>query len=233
MNSNGPSTISLVSRETHDSRDPRTRRTRQLLQDALDKLMRQKEFDRVSVQDITDAAGVNRATFYAHYPDKFALLECMVARHFNALLELRGVVFDGTCSSALRGIVLGVCDFLAESNTVECQQRQLQMEPHMEAAVVSVVRRMLLDGLKKHSEPGWASIELRASAVSGAVYGAAKEWSRTPNRHSSEIVSTTITGLLAPLLHAPAPGIPVAHSGKSFSSAPRSSELELVVSSGD
>jgi AcrR family transcriptional regulator len=225
----GSSTIPSTGRDTHESRDPRTRRTRQLLQDALDTLLRQKEFDKISVQDVTDAAGVNRATFYAHYPDKFALLECMVATHFHALLDRRGVIFDGTCVSALRGIVLGVCDFLADRNTVECQERQLQMEPHMEAAVVAVVRRMLLDGLRKQSEPGWASIELRASAVSWAVYGAAKEWARTPNRHSSEIVSVTITGMLAPLLAAPAPGIPVAHThaGKSFSSAPKEIALEV------
>src|ERR1700742_405966 len=160
MNPASSSAIPVVSRDTHDSRDPRTRRTRQQLQEALDKLLRQKEFDKISVQDVTDAAGVNRATFYAHYPDKFSLLECMVATRFNGLLDARGVVFDGTCNSALRGIVLGVCDFLADSKTVECQQRQLQMDPHMEAAVVAVVRRMLLEGLRKQAEPGWVSIEL-------------------------------------------------------------------------
>jgi AcrR family transcriptional regulator len=225
--------MSFATRDTYDSRDPRTRRTRQLLQDALDKLMRQKDFDKLSVQDITDAAGVNRATFYAHYPDKFSLLECMVATRFNALLELRGVVFDGTCVSALRGIVLGVCDFVADSKTTECQQRQLQMEPHMEAAVVAVVRGMLLDGLRTQSEQGWASVELRASAVSGAVYGAAREWSRTPNRHSSETVSATIMALLTPLLQAPAPGIPVAQNGKSFTSRTSEPELALAASPGD
>ena len=55
--------------------DPRIRRTRQLLQDALRKLLDQKGFDDITVQDITEAATLNRATFYAHYPDKFALLE--------------------------------------------------------------------------------------------------------------------------------------------------------------
>ena len=54
--------------------DPRIRRTRQLLQDALRNLLEKKEFDKISVQDITEGATVNRATFYAHYEDKFALL---------------------------------------------------------------------------------------------------------------------------------------------------------------
>ena len=70
-----------------ESQDPRIRRTRNLLQQALSQLLRTRDFDKLSVQEITDAAGLNRATFYAHYPDKFALLECMVASRFHALLD--------------------------------------------------------------------------------------------------------------------------------------------------
>jgi AcrR family transcriptional regulator len=129
--------------------DPRIRRTRLLLQEALGKLLKQKDFDRISVQDIAEAATVNRATFYDHYTDKFALLECMVGTSFAESLRARGIRFDGGCSSALQGIVLGVCDFLAAAPRLECE-RQLQMEPHVEAAVISVVRRMILEGVEKH-----------------------------------------------------------------------------------
>ena len=60
-------------------------------------LMQTKSFDEISVQDITEAATVNRATFYDHYTDKFALLEAMVAGGFHRLLHERNVTFDGTC----------------------------------------------------------------------------------------------------------------------------------------
>src|ERR1700728_3252822 len=93
-------------------RDPRIRRTRQLLQGALRTLMQSKGFEEISVQDIAEAATVNRATFYDHYSDKFALLECMVGTRFGELLAARSVRFDGGCSSALRGLVQGVCDYL-------------------------------------------------------------------------------------------------------------------------
>ena len=72
-------------------RDPRIRRTRQLLQGALQGLMQAKNFDEISVQDITDAATVNRATFYDHYTDKFALLEAMAAGGFHMLLHERNI----------------------------------------------------------------------------------------------------------------------------------------------
>ena len=84
-----------MAQELCESLDPRIRRTRQLLQEALGKLLETKDFDEISVQDITEAATVNRATFYDHYTDKFALLEFFVAGRFHALLAQRGVQFDG------------------------------------------------------------------------------------------------------------------------------------------
>jgi AcrR family transcriptional regulator len=191
-----------------ESQDPRIRRTRQLLQQALATLLRTRDFDKLSVQEITDAAGVNRATFYAHYPDKFALLECMVAGRFHALLAGRGVVFDGTCSNALTGIVLGVCDFLAQSLTqtapTDCPSA-IHLPPHMETAIVAVVRRMLLDGIRNHPPdnptPPTASPELLAATAAWAIYGAAREWVQTPNRPPSEQIAVTVQRLVAPILH--------------------------------
>jgi len=78
-----------------------------------------------------------------------ALLESMVGVRFNELLSERGVAYDGGCTSALRAIVLGVCDYLAATPRLECE-RQRQMEPHLESAVIAIVRRM--------SWPAWSGM---------------------------------------------------------------------------
>ena len=185
-----------------DTLDPRIRRTRELLQQALGRLLETREFEKISVQEITDAAGVNRATFYAHYPDKFALLECLVAGRFHALLSERGIVFDGTCSAALCGIVVGVCDYLAKTLDPAPgmdSERQRQLEPHLESAVVAVVRGMLLDGMKRHPAASGDSPELLAATASWAIYGAAKEWVRTPQRAPSEEMAATVVRLIGPI----------------------------------
>jgi len=54
--------------------DPRVVRTRQQLRDALVSLIEERGFDALTVQDITDRAELNRATFYLHYQDKQELL---------------------------------------------------------------------------------------------------------------------------------------------------------------
>jgi AcrR family transcriptional regulator len=191
-----------------EPQDPRIRRTRQLLQQALADLLHTRDFDKLSVHEITDAAGLNRATFYAHYPDKFALLECMVAGRFHALLDERGIVFNGTCSNALHGIVLGVCDFLSQTLSQHAGKpcaAANQLPPHMESAIIAVVRTMLLDGIRNRSSAGptppAASPELLASTASWAIYGAAREWVRTPDHAPSEAIAATIQHLIVPILH--------------------------------
>ena len=182
-----------------ESVDPRIRRTRLLLQQALGRLLETKEFEKISVQDIAEAATLNRATFYDHYPDKFALLECMVASRFHDLLTQRGIMFHGGCSAALKGIVLGVCDYLAATPRLDCE-RQRQMEPHLESSVIAVVRRLLLDGLKRHAAESAIPPEMAATTASWAIYGAAKEWVHTPNRCSSEEIVETVLLLVSPIL---------------------------------
>src|SRR5271168_2583996 len=115
--------------------DPRIRRTRRLLLDALRRLLEEKEFDKISIQDITEAATLNRATFYAHYPDKFALLEEMIRVNFLRLLGQRNVRFDGTCTSAFKAIILAVCDFMLEVQKSPSYE-QHQFRPFVEATVI-------------------------------------------------------------------------------------------------
>ncbi|MBT5775558.1 MAG: TetR/AcrR family transcriptional regulator [Dehalococcoidia bacterium] len=54
--------------------DRRVRRTKQRLKDALNELIVEKGYDRVTVQDLIDRADVGRSTFYAHYDTKDDLM---------------------------------------------------------------------------------------------------------------------------------------------------------------
>jgi AcrR family transcriptional regulator len=176
--------------------DPRIRRTRQLMQQALAKLLENKELDEISVQDIADAATINRTTFYDHYTDKFSLLECMVGSRFHDLLAERDLQFDAGCQSALKAIVMMLCDYLARMKGPDCKR---QLEPHMETAIIAVVRRTLLEGLQRHPREDAIAPEMVAATASWAIYGAVKEWVRTPDRCSPEEIAQTVMTLVAPI----------------------------------
>src|SRR5580693_7183941 len=107
--------------------DPRILRSRRMLMDALASLLMKKEFEEISIQEITDEATLNRATFYLHYPDKNALLQAMTGVRFRALIERRGITFTN-CNGALRAIALGVCDYLAETTGCPTQLARIPLE---------------------------------------------------------------------------------------------------------
>ncbi|NWK72249.1 TetR/AcrR family transcriptional regulator [Bacillus paramycoides] len=54
--------------------DLRIIRTKKFIYDAFIKLIGEKGYDAITIQDLTDEALINRATFYSHYRDKQALL---------------------------------------------------------------------------------------------------------------------------------------------------------------
>jgi AcrR family transcriptional regulator len=72
----------IMSKKNHDL-DPRVRRTRQLLRNALIELIPEMGYENIRIQDITDRATLNRATFYLHYRDKQDLLD----RGFDEIWE--------------------------------------------------------------------------------------------------------------------------------------------------
>ncbi len=186
-----------MSCNSHEAKvDPRILRTRRMLQDALAKLLCQKDFDRISIQDIAEASTLNRATFYDHYADKFALLECLVGTRFGELIAKRNIRFGG-CEGAVRAIAVGVCDYLAEMPGVEAQSSSGKS---LETAIVAVVRGMILDGLSRHSTAGNITPELLASTAAWALYGAAREWMRTPNRMPVAQIAVIIEAMVAPIL---------------------------------
>ncbi len=179
--------------------DPRIRRTRQLLHEALEKLLAETAFEHISVGDIAERATLNRATFYAHYPDKFALLEGLVSCRFARLLEQRGVVFTGNCPKAMMAIALAMCDYMVGIPGIHCPDRR-HMEKHFEAALTAVVRGLLLCGLERFPPQNPAPPKLIAAAISGAMYGGVNEWLRTPDRCPAEEIVVTIFGLICPML---------------------------------
>ncbi|MFF2371401.1 TetR/AcrR family transcriptional regulator [Agromyces sp. NPDC058110] len=63
-----------MTESTDDRVDARVERTRRALQQAALELARAGRFDDATVVDITDAAGVNRSSYYQHYDDRDSLL---------------------------------------------------------------------------------------------------------------------------------------------------------------
>ncbi|MEO6054355.1 MAG: TetR/AcrR family transcriptional regulator [Chthoniobacterales bacterium] len=179
--------------------DPRIQRTQQLLKEAFFKLLEKKSFDALTVQDIAEEATVNRATFYTHFVDKFALLEYFIGELFEEKIALQ---FVDTPECKLRALILATCEFLQKIQTCP-GAGDGQFAPLVESKVKTLIRQLLLTELKRMNGKNRTSsdLDLAATVTSWAIFGAALEWSRSdharPAKAFAEQVIPLITASLA------------------------------------
>ena len=187
-------------------RDPRIRRTRKLLQGALRTLLLTRSFEEISVQEIAEAATVNRATFYDHYNDKFALLDALIAGGFHQMLNERNVEYKTQSPEAARVLIKTVCDYLVAMHEGVGCKGQSPFEPLIDAAIIGAIRTVLVRGLTVDGITLPAIPAMVATAASAAMYAAAREWHNTPNRPTSREIAPFILEMVLPMLQlVPAP----------------------------
>ncbi len=177
-----------------ETMDPRILRSRRMLMDSLATLLKTREFEDISVHEITDEAKLNRATFYLHYPDKSALLLAMTEVRFRELIERRGISFTD-CDRALDAIVLGVCDYLIEVTGCPVKGALIPLE----GSIIPVVEGMFREGLSRHGAAGGVDSELLATTVAWAIFGGARRWFQTPNRVAAEEMAGKIAAMVKPV----------------------------------
>jgi AcrR family transcriptional regulator len=154
--------------------DPRVKRTRQLLQQAFVELLPEKGFAAISIQDITERATVNRGTFYAHFPDKFTLLDTLIREQFQQALASH---LPSTCRwgrKTLRLLIQTVFDFFIEFYRL-CVHTQT-MAPFVERAVQEELTGLLLSWLKQERVSRRVPVETMAVVVSCAILGVVVQW---------------------------------------------------------
>lgn len=68
--------------------DRRIAKSQEAIKKAVVELMSKKNFDDMTIQDISDRANVNRGTIYLHYTDKFDILDKLIEEHINEMREM-------------------------------------------------------------------------------------------------------------------------------------------------
>lgn len=175
--------------------DPRIKRTRMLLEGAFSELLHEKDFQSISVQDITERAGINRATFYAHFPDKYALFEFKIRQEFRAEIEKRTLNACLYSEGNLSALIQAVCEFIGEASG-QCKSPRGQFEPLMEAQVKEQIKDLFMTWLDQTESN--IPAEIAATAASWSLYGLAQYWNHAKER----MPLSTFVGLILPLANA-------------------------------
>jgi AcrR family transcriptional regulator len=169
------------------SEDRRIQRTRQLLQQASLEVLQEKGFKATSIQEIAERANVSRGTFYAHFVDKYALLESLLREElFQNLISPLPPVSQWDKKTLRRLIRL----LLEHFRDVQRQCHPLGViDPLIERFFQEALAGLLLMWLKQKSREevrGTVPMETMAQTMSWAILGAALQWSLEPATISSE-----------------------------------------------
>lgn len=187
----------LSNSQAREKVDPRVKRTRNLIQQAFRELLTEKGFQAMTVQDITDRAEINRATFYAHFADKYALLDHSNRQAFQEELDKRTLSACHYSEDNLLAVIVTVCEFIGWVS-VGCKAAENQFEPLLEAQVKNQVQELLLVWLEQTGcevEPSIA-----ATAATWAIYGLALKWNHDKNRLPVEEFAVQVFPLIRSIL---------------------------------
>lgn len=123
--------------------DPRIKRTRQSIIDAFYALAKQKNFESISIADITEEAKVNRSTFYYHFEDKYDLIDTIqkgiITDRLFKDIEEQEAITEQTIILTLKAIINSQTGL-----SLHCQRAYDAFKPKVE----SEIKRHLTKSLK-------------------------------------------------------------------------------------
>ncbi|RIP34893.1 TetR/AcrR family transcriptional regulator [Staphylococcus gallinarum] len=95
--------------------------TKQSLINAFFSLVNTKDFEKITIADITQGARVNRATFYAHFEDKYDLINTIMEQ--LATVSIKNYISEHMIFNQenISQLMLAVHDYYQEPN-IECRR---------------------------------------------------------------------------------------------------------------
>lgn len=186
--------------------DRRIVRTKKALRDALTELMKEKNFDEITVSDLTTRADINRGTFYLHYRDKYDLLEQSEEEIIEGIKNIKSKkkllkkedipTFDYMNEPI--PFVTELFEYLKENADFMTVILGAKGNPAFHIKLKSVMRDIMAEGILMHLKEDELFVPLgyiSAYAIS-AQLGVIQHWLDTGMEESPEKVSLIISRLV-------------------------------------
>jgi len=176
--------------------DPRIARTRASLQRALLDLAAEHELGDIAVADIVERAGVNRSSFYQHYPDK----ETLLAEALDAAVEQAGAELPDL-TGPLAGPPEALLSYLRHLDDNAAVYRRVLGE-HGSPVVTERLRARIEEAVSDtigRSQAGMFTglpIDVVAAGIAGSVLGVLAAWMAREPRPSPETAGDWVWRIL-------------------------------------
>jgi len=176
--------------------DPRVQRTHELLMRSFEALLSEKRaIASISVGDIAQRATVNRATFYAHFTNKEALLHCWIKEKFQEFVLPKLADQDQVGQTRLQVVARVIFEFIA---LVQSHRKRINrsFDPLFDAVLQQEIYQLVL-GILQTTRKGQGRQQQRlANMISWTIFGAAMQRSgRAHKENVEEVIEFIMNGL--------------------------------------
>jgi AcrR family transcriptional regulator len=179
--------------------DLRVIRTQKLLKAAFLKLLREKRYEQINIQNIADEAMCNRNTFYLHYSDKDDMLETISREVFSELS--RSIPTDIADLQQIQpqevidGLTRAIGNNLVFYQTVMGENGL----PGFDIRVKNILRDHMINGAERLAlSPAMKERScIYAEYIASGIVGVINYWLKNQQNCSAEQVSAALTQINA------------------------------------
>jgi AcrR family transcriptional regulator len=189
--------------------DRRAERTRQLLRQAFIEVAQEKGLIAASIQEIAERANVSRGTFYAHYADKYALIDALAREEFQQRVSAMFSLTSPRNNETLHLLIQTVLEYF--KSVYQRHRLSRDIASIIERATHEELYELLLTWLKQGRNEEIRSrvpIETMVQVMSWAIFGAAVQWSQEITTISSEQMAHIVLQALTEVGHLASDGLP-------------------------
>jgi len=172
-------------------------RSRQMIREAFVELLREKPFEKVTATDIINRSGLNRSTFYAHYPDVKGVLEEfaieIVNLFWHMLEEMDFSQFLDDPEPNLKRVVA----FLEENRELYRLMAQSDLSPIYVDQLKKVLIQQVLDTPNLPTQGlSQISIDIRIRMLMSGIIDTYQEWLTGEIGYTLEEMIAEVTSII-------------------------------------
>ena len=160
----------------------------------LDELQK-KQLREITVSSVCQALGLNRSSFYLHYPDVYAVAEAICSREIGELVDGFRAEFDGQEAFDPVGYILVVLRHMrAHMNFYRAYLNEIGVEQQREG-MAWLLRDVILPHARETGVPEWQAAMRHEFARAGTL-AAARQWLDGGCQQTPEEVAEIIRSFL-------------------------------------
>ncbi len=181
--------------------DPRIIRTKKLLVKAFQEVSREKKMSQITVKDITERATVNRATFYAHFTDKYDILNYTLSetilKDLNNTLSVSDIINETVISNlfiSIANYMVEVQDSCKMNSETFCNQAHQRINNELEDIFTIMLRN-------SYPEQDIDVLVNSASFLASGLCGLARHWLDTSSLTAEAFIDKNLPFLIHHITH--------------------------------